>query len=359
MAEDLGEKTEQPTDRRRGEARERGQVGKSADLSAAIVLAGATAVTFYLGVPALEGLGRIVRYCLSAESIAFPAAGGIGSITSDAALLAWEAARITAPIMVLMVLVAYLSGYVQVGFLFSLKAIRPNLSRLNVFGGFGRLFSRRALVKGGIDLLKLCVVGAVMVAAIRSEYDELVALAALPLGAALFEAAHMVLHLALWTLAILIILAIIDWQYQRWQLNQDLRMTKHEVKDERRSSEGDPEVKARRLRLARQIAMQRLQHDVPKADVVVTNPTHYSVALKYDAEKMNAPRVIAKGADYLALKIRYIAAAHGVPIVERPPLARALYHHVKVGREISAEHYEAVAEVLAYVYRLEGRAAAS
>ena len=134
-------------------------------------------------------------------------------------------------------------------------------------------------------------------------------------------------------------------------------MTRQEVKDERRSAEGDPEVKARRFRMAREIALQRIQHAVPKADAVVTNPTHFSIALQYDSKKMHAPRVVAKGADFLAFKIRHIAIASDVPIVERPPLARALYWGVEVGQEIAPEFYEAVAEVLAYVYRLEGRAA--
>jgi len=185
----------------------------------------------------------------------------------------------------------------------------------------------------------------------------MVALAGVGLSPALAFALAMALRVALWTLAVLLILGIIDWAYQKWQHNQDLKMTRHEVKDERRASEGDLETKARRLRFARSLMVQRLQHDVPKADVVVTNPTHFSVALKYESGEMSAPRVVAKGADEMAMRIRYIAKTHGVPIVERPPLARALFKDVPVGKEIPAHHYQAVAEVLSYVYRLEGKAA--
>jgi len=150
---------------------------------------------------------------------------------------------------------------------------------------------------------------------------------------------------------------VVDLLYQRWQHTEDLKMTKQQVKDERRSSEGDPEVKSRRFQMAREIIRQRLGAAVPEADVVVTNPTHFAAALKYDSDEMAAPRLVAKGADHLAMQIRLIAVAHGVPIVERPPLARALYRNVEVGQEVPSDLYEAVAEVLAYVYRLEGRAA--
>ena len=168
--------------------------------------------------------------------------------------------------------------------------------------------------------------------------------------------ADLMLIVALTVLAILILLAILDFLYQKWQTTQDLKMTKHEVKDERKSMEGNPEVRAKRMKMARQMAMQRLGRDVPDADVVVTNPTHVSVALKYDSEMMAAPRVVAKGADFVALRIRQIAATHGVPIVERPPLARALYARCEVGDEIPERDYEAVAEILAYVYRVSGEA---
>lgn len=356
MAEDMGEKTEQPTAKRLSDARLRGKVAKSADLSAAIVMAGATLVMAVFGVDIIAGLGIVMRYVLSPPSLAGDLAGG--RIAGDATLVFSEFVRMVAPVMVVMLVVGYLSQVTQVGFMFSARVLEPNLGRLNVIGGMKKFFSVRSVVRGGLDVFKLGLIGVVVYAVVRSDWEHVIALTALEIKPAIVVAAWLMLKVAIWVLVVLFLLGIADYSYQKWQHTQDLKMTRHEVKDERRAAEGDTETKGRRLKLARQMAMQRLQRDVPGADVIVTNPTHFSVALKYDGKTMDAPKVVAKGADYLALKIRYIAAAHGIPIVERPPLARAIYHDVPVGREIHPAHYEAVAEVLAYVYRLEGRAAA-
>ena len=356
MAEDLGEKTELPTDHRRSEARDKGQVARSTDLSAAVLMTAVVILMMLFAQPLIQGMIALMRHSLSETTLG----AGITSarLRPDITLTFAEVARLTAPIMMLMVLVAVLAMVQQVGLKLSMKALEPKWDKLNFVKNLNRLVNKRSLVKAGLDLLKLAVIGAVVLIVIRTDTNELVGLANLELLDGLVVGAALVRDLALWVLAILIILGMLDFAYQKWQHTQDLKMTKHEVKDERKSTEGDLETKARRLKMARQIAMQRLGVDVPKADVIVTNPTHYAVALKYDgASGMNAPRVIAKGADYLALRIRYIAAAHGVPIIERPPLARALYRDVKVGREISPEHYEAVAEVLAYVYRLDRKLA--
>jgi flagellar biosynthetic protein FlhB len=171
-------------------------------------------------------------------------------------------------------------------------------------------------------------------------------------------ACELVYALAIKLAALLIVLAIIDYAFQRWKHEQDLKMSKQEVKEEMKRMEGDPLVKQRRARVARQLAMQRVAAAVPKADVVVTNPTHFAVALQYDTKSMRAPKVVAKGADFMAMRIRQIAAVHGIPIIERKPLARALYAGVEIGQEIPPEHYAAVAEILAYVYRLAGRKSA-
>lgn len=356
MAEDLGEKTELPTERRRSEAREKGQVARSVDLTSAMLMTAAVILMLVFARPLLEGLVALVRYSLSERAL------GAGvtpdRLAPDVTLTFAEAARLTAPLMAIMMVVAAVAMIQQVGVKLSTKALEPKWDKLNVFKNLNKLINKRSLVKAGLDLLKLVVIGAVVLMIVRADAGRVVSLASLGLVEGLVVGAELVRDLALWVLAMLIFLGLLDFAYQRWQHTQDLKMTKHEVKDERKSSEGDLETKARRLKMARQIAMQRLGVDVPKADVVVTNPTHYAVALKYDGESgMNAPKVVAKGADFLALKIRYIAAASGVPIVERPPLARALYREVKVGREIPPQHYEAVAEVLAYVYRLDRKLA--
>ncbi len=355
MAEDLGEKTEQPTGRRRSEARNKGQVGKSADFSSAVVLSGAVLASVIFTHPLLDAMLTIMRFPLSPEGLDPFTADS--RITIDTALIATEAGRVLIPFMLMLALIAYLSGVLQVGFMIAGESLKPDLNRLNPIKGLGRLFSKRTLVKGGIDLLKVTVIALVLWILIAQRKDQVLSLAALPLIEGIINAARLLLEITIWILVVLYVLGITDLVYQKWQTTQDLKMTRHDVKDERKSTEGDPETKRRRFNLSRQIAMQRIQQDVPQADVVVTNPTHFSVAIKYDTNKAEAPRVVAKGADFLALRIRQVAVAAAIPIVERPPLARALYAQVEINQEIHPEHFEAVAEVLAYVYKLEGRQA--
>lgn len=354
MAEDLGEKTEAPTGKKLADARAKGRIAKSTDLSAAFIMLGATVVMLAFGFDIFAGMTILMRYVLEPQTLAANLHAGPAP---EGLIAFWQVIRIVAPVALIMLLVAYIAQIIQVGFLFTLQPLEPKLSRLNVIAGMKKFFSKRSLVKLFLDLGKLALIGGVVILCVVLRWEKLIAVSILPLWPAIIEVVKSFVIVALWVLLVLFILGVLDYIYQRHQHTEDLKMTKHEVKDERKSTDGDPEMKGRRMRMARQIAMQRLQTDVPKADVIVTNPTHFSVALKYDSKTMGAPRVVAKGGDYLALKIRYIAAAHGVPIIERPPLARALYRSVEVGQEVHAEHYEAVAEVLAYVYRLEGRMA--
>ncbi|MCA9293678.1 MAG: flagellar biosynthesis protein FlhB [Phycisphaerales bacterium] len=355
MADDLGERTEDPTPKRRQEAREKGQIARSQDLSAAIIMIGAAVILIAFGREMIFSMARFTRFSFDANTLGSDLTGG--ALPADLRIIAGEMLRLTIPIMVIMFLVAGLAQFTQVGVLFSIKPLRPNWKKFNIITGLGKFFSKKSAVKGVIDILKLALIASVTIAIARSEMDQIAHLATLPLLEGIIVIAWLLMRVTVWILLILLLIGFVDWMFQRWQTTQDLKMTRQEVRDERKASEGDAEVKSRRLRIARQIALQRINADVPKADVIVTNPTHYSVALRYDPDTMAAPRVVAKGADYLALRIRQIATMHGVPIVERPPLARALYHQVEVGREVSLEHYEAVAEVLAYVYRLEGKMA--
>jgi flagellar biosynthetic protein FlhB len=351
MAEDLGERTEQPTSRRLSEARDRGQVAKSQDLTAATDLITAVVLIAAGGGAALAVFAGMLRRVLEGQ-----AAGGWLDAASIRATVVWVALqglKVGAPALLAMALMALLGQVVQVGWHVSGEPLAPKLTRLNPFTGIGRVFSRRNLTRTGVNSVKLVLVGIVAGTLIYRMLPAIAALPSLGLVAGMYKTARMGLELAIWLLAILLLLGFVDFFYQRWQHTRDLRMTRQEVKEERRSMEGDPEMKARRFRMARELAMHRIQQAVPKADVVVTNPTHFAVALQYDQGKMHAPRVVAKGADMLALRVRQVAAAHGVPIVERPPLARGLYWGVEVGREIDPEFYEAVAEVLAYVYRLK------
>jgi flagellar biosynthesis protein FlhB len=355
MAEEMGERTEQPTGRKLGEARSQGNVAKSQDLASAIDLIGATLILVTFGGTGVAVLTVMMRRMLEDQT-----AGPALDADSLWSMTVWAGSRgvmVVGPVLIGMFLLAGAAHMVQIGLLFTTRPITPNITRLNPVAGVKKLFNLRSLVKTSVNTVKIAVVSVLAYLVISRHLPSIAALPELGAAAGLYKVALMALELAAWLLAIFLAIGLIDYFYQRWQHTKDLRMTRQEVKDERRSVEGDPDVKSRRFRMAREIAMQRLQQAVPQADVIVTNPTHFSVALKYDQDRMKAPRVIAKGADLLAFNIRNLATAHGVPIVERPPLARGLYWGVDVGREISPEFYEAVAEVLAYVYRIKGRAA--
>jgi len=355
MAEELGEKTEQPTSKRIEDARREGQVARSQNRSAAIMLASAMLLLYVMGDHLLEGFAASMVWLLSPDML-------IGDLTTTSVMpgvifAGQQAVRLTVPFLVILALIAAAEQIQQVGWLLSSKPLTPKLSRMNPISGTKRLFSKRSLVKLVVDLAKVALIAVVGYMVIHSDYEQIIALPKLTLPAVLVVISELVIHLSIWAIAILLIIGLLDRIYQKWQHTEDIKMTKQEVKDERKSVEGDVETKGRRFKLARDMINQAVRKTVPNADVVVANPTHFAVALKYDSDEMRAPRVVAKGADYLALRIRMIASVSGVPIVERPPLARALHRQCEIGQEIPGELYEAVAEVLAYVYRLDRKAA--
>jgi flagellar biosynthetic protein FlhB len=352
MGEDLGDKTEDPTPRKLSRAREEGRIPRSTDLASALLLACATAILWLLVGPTLDRLGNLVAFGIeqSSESTGSDASTGIRSAAS-LGLVA------LVPLVLGGWLAAYLGHLWQVGVIVTAKPIEPKLDKLNPINGIKRLLGVQTIVKGGLDLGKTTI--ALGIAALVSwrMHDILVVL---PEGSAVAGFAvvgRLMLELAAIIVLALLLLAMLDYAFQRWKHQKDHRMTKQEVRDEYKESEGDPKVKQKRLQMARQMAMQRITKTVPTADVIVTNPEHISVAIKYDETKMHAPVVVAIGVDHLALRIRRIAAQHGIPIVERKPLARLLHRTVKTGDPIPPESYAAVAEVLAFVYRMNGRAA--
>jgi flagellar biosynthetic protein FlhB len=266
-----------------------------------------------------------------------------------------ECGKRVAPLLLILLAVAVATMLVQVGLLFTWQPLMPSLAKINPLTGLQRLFSMRGAMHAATSFAKLLVVAAVAYFTMGGSIAEV--LQALMLEAQTFPAlaGALTMKLAVRLGAAFFVLSLLDYAWQRFRHERDLRMTKEEVKDELRSMEGDPHIKRRRRQLQMQLALQRLRRDLPKADVVVTNPAHVAVALRYQAEEMPAPKVIAKGADYVALRIRQLAAEFGIPIVERPPLARALYEAVDVGQYIPERLYQAIAEVLAYVYELTGR----
>lgn len=357
MAEDMGERTEDPTSHKLSDARKKGQIAKSADLGGAIALILATVAVIVFGSHAMTEMGIVTRKLISIPTVDIGKLSEV--IRTDATWTVAHAAIIALPFMGLMAFGAYVSQILQVGLILTGRPLEPKLDRLSPMKGFQRVFGVRGLLKGIASVAKLAAVATVTTLFFYARYREIAGLPSLELLPGMYATGMLVLELVIWILILLLVLGVADYMMQRFQHTRDLRMTKQEVRDERRSMDGDPDVKARRQRMAREIALQRIQQDVPNADVIVTNPTHYSVALKYDRATMSAPRVTAKGADVLAWRIRHVAMSSGVPILERPPLARAIYHSIDVGEEIREEHYEAVAEVLAYVYRLDQRSEAA
>jgi len=355
MADDLGEKTEQPTPQRLQKARERGQAAKSQDLTSAVTMLVSLSLIIVLGGGIAQRLGGLMQRVLGGQT-----AGNQVSPGSAGAAITYafhEMVVSLVPVFAILFIVVAAAQFAQVGWLVSTEPIRPKLSKLDPVKGVKKLFDKRNAVKSVVNILKLAVaitVTTIVISINLAEIVNLPTLEALPGVAALLG---MVLELALWLLALLIVLGVVDLIFQRWQHKQDLRMTKHEVSDERKGLEGDPQLKNRRLKMAADIATQRIQQAVPDADVIVTNPTHFSVAIKYDNSEMAAPRVVASGVDHMAMRIRHLAILNNIPMVERPPLARALYYGVRPGQDIPPQHFEAVAEILAYVYRLNGQAA--
>jgi flagellar biosynthetic protein FlhB len=257
--------------------------------------------------------------------------------------------------MFVLVVAAFLGTWGQIGFVYTPKKIEPKLTNISPISGFRRLFSTTSLVEAGKGILKMAIVGGLigfLVLPAMSHPDKLIDQS---LEATLGELHRLIVMILLLVVLVMVALAAADYIYQRWSHKEKLKMTKQEVKDEHKEQEGDPKVKNRIRALRMERHRQRMMAAVPRASVVITNPTHFAVALQYDIDAMGAPRVVAKGVDYLAKRIRQVAESHDVPIIENPPLARALYAAVEVDQEIPQEHYKAVAEVIGYVMRLKGK----
>jgi flagellar biosynthesis protein FlhB len=354
MADDYGDKTEDPTPRKRQQAREQGKVARSRDLATAVLVIGSMVLIKVYGPGLVGALRALVREMLGAESMARTTPFGAVEAAGRAAI---DLGLALAPMLIGMILLVVITNVLQVGLRFNGKKLQPNLGTLNPIKGFGRLFGKdRKPMQGAIALAKLVLVALVAYSAIHDRLAQLVMAQQLEFIQIFGLGGEVVYSIGLRIGIVLLILALIDYAYQWWKTEQELKMTKQEVKDEMRRMDGDPRVKQRRRQLAQQMMKEQLKRDVPTADVIVTNPTHFAVALKYDSGAMHAPRVVAKGQDFMAQRIREIAIASGVPILERPPLARALYKLVQVGQEIPEQYYSAVAEILAYVYELSGKA---
>lgn len=350
------ERTEEPTPKRRREAREKGQVPRSRELSTTLLMLAAALGLYAFGSYMGEGLHGVIESNFRFDrEVAFDPMAPVRLLQSAIG----RGLMIVAPFALLMLAVALGSSVVLGGWSFNPQGMVPKLEKLNPLKGLQRMFSLRAVMELVKALAKVAVVGSVGALVLYNFQDDFRGLTAvsletgIALGIRLFFLAFLLLSVAL------ALVAAVDVPYQLWENSKKLRMTKQEIKDEFKETEGKPEVKGRIRQLQREMARGRMLEQVPQADVVVTNPTHFAVALKYDQLKMGAPRVVAKGTDLIAARIRTLAEENKVPIFEAPPLARALYHTTEIDREIPGGLYLAVAQVLAYIYQLRTASADS
>jgi flagellar biosynthetic protein FlhB len=352
MADDNGDKTEAPTPRRRQQAREQGNVARSPDVNAALILLGVMVLLHSTGPRMVTILKALVHDMLSQDSLSdFSLASAGGGLLHAC----YSAGAAMAPLLLGVVLIAVVGNVVQIGFIFNPGRLTPNLNALNPAGGFGKLFNARNPQQLLLGVLKMTLLSLVAYSAVHGYLTRILAVQNLGFVEIFGLGASVIYSIAMRVGIAMLVLAIGDYLFQRWRHEKDLKMSKQEVKDEMRSMDGDPKIKMRRRQIAIQRLKKQLAKDVPTADVVVTNPTEFAVALKYDADTMGAPRVVAKGQGIIAAHIRQLAIAAGVPILERKPLARALYKMVEVGQEIPEQFYAAVAEILAYVFELSGK----
>jgi len=349
----MPERTEAPTPHRIAEARRKVQVARSVEVNTALVLV----TGFWMMGPMTQRLaselGALTRDCLS--SLAVRDELSVTGLLRGGIDWGLHFGLVLAPFIAALVVTGVGASVLQTGLLFSFEGLKPNLNKLNPLAGLRRMFSKQGAIELAKASLKIAVVAAVAYSGIRKVYPELLTLPHHGLAFCWATWQGIALDLGLRIGMTFMGLALIDYLLQRRQWWEGLRMTREELREEMRQSEGDPKLKGRLRQRQRYLAQSRMMAAVPKADVVVTNPTEFAVAIQYDSRTMTAPKVTAKGADFLAARIRELAIEHGVPIVERPPLARAIYRTVEVGQEIPAQLYRAVAEVLAYVYELAGR----
>lgn len=353
-ATDESQKTEEPTARRLEDARKRGQVVHSREINNWAVLFAVTVLVVMSGPGLMSDISAQLRNFIAAPQN-IPVEGKGLRLMLEALLFAIMKA-LAVPLL-LLAFVGAISSFLQTGVIFSLDPIKPDLSKISLMKGVERLFSRRAVMELVKGLVKISAVSIALTLALRPYFGGMEHFIGLDISQSMFDVQAMFLKMMTAVLAILFIFAIFDYLYQRHTFMQQMRMSKQEMKDEFKQTEGDPHVKAQLRREREKKARRRMIQAVPEADVVITNPTHYAVALKYDSKAMDAPLMLAKGADLVASKIKELAKEHKIPIVENAPLARALFDSMDIDQIIPKEHWKAVAEIISYVFKLKGKQA--
>ena len=348
-SESGADKTEDPTEKRKKDSREKGEIARSKELNTlAIMLAGSAGLLIFGGALA-EDLMEVMRYNFSISRETLYNTDSMAAFLLHSGKIALIALQ---PVLITLLIAAIVGPIALGGWLFAAGSLAPKFSRMNPLAGLKRMFSAKALVELLKALAKFFIILIVALLVLKSDIDDLLRIAHEPLELAVIHSLQVVGWSALWMACGLILIAAVDVPVQLWESHKKLLMTKQEVRDEHKDQEGRPEVKQRIRQVQREMSQRRMMSAIPDADVIITNPTHYAVALKYDPEKGGAPMLLAKGSDFLALKIREIGVKHNILLLESPALARSIYHSTEPEQEIPAGLYLAVAQVLAYVYQI-------
>ncbi len=347
-----GEKTEKATPKKRQDARKKGQTAKSQDISTAAVLLAVFLFLLMAGNYLKTGIFTLFKNSFQDYMLMDPTSGNLRIIFLS---ILKNLALYLGPILLVALIAGVAANLAQVGFMFTSEALQPKLEKINPISGFKRIFSIRSIVELVKSLLKISFVGIVTFTVLWQRMPDILVLSQKTIGADLVILGSLSVQMGLYASGALLFLAILDFLYQKYDFEKSIRMSKQDIKDEYKNTEGDPLIKSRIKQRQREMAMRRMMQEVPKADVVITNPTHYAVAIRYDEEKRDAPFVVAKGVDYTAQKIKLVAKENEVMTVENRPLARALYSQTEIGDTIPEEFFKAVAEILAYVYRAKNK----
>ena len=353
MPENAGqEKTEKATGKKRSEARRKGQVAQSREISSTMILMTVLGIFYFSGAWVLQKLSELITGVY--QNVGTLRFTQISDASAFSLEILYQFLAVLLPFLLPIAIVGFVANVMQIGFQINSEAMALKFSKMNPISGMKRLVSLKSLVELGKAIIKILFIGCIAYLLVKSDIQQFPALIHQEVGQILVFIARVSLKVCFFVCLAMIVLAALDFIYQRWQHEQDLKMTKQEVQDEHKQTYGDPKVKARIRSVQMEMARRRMMEAVPGADVVITNPTHLAIALKFDAREMVAPRILAKGSGYIAQRIREIAVEHQIPIVEEKPLAQALFKMIEIGDYIPAELYRAVAEVLAYVYRLKG-----
>ncbi len=346
-----GEKTEAPSAKRRDDFRKKGQIAQSKEVQTASLFT-ITLLFWFFYLPTFwKGLTEII-FSLWQSSGGFAVTPS--SVMNLAAFLLQKLGLLIAPLFLLVLLIGFFSSFFQFGWLLTAKPLIPDFSKLNPITGMARFVSKKSFIEVIKSLLKVVLIGWIAYSTVLNNFGEALILVGTNVGTTLSYLGRISTLILAKVCALLILIAFLDFLFVKWEMEQKMKMTKQELKEEFKQSEGDPHIKAQIRSIQQEMARKRMMADVPKADVIVTNPTHISIAIRYDSKEMSAPLIIAKGADLVAMKIREVAREHDIPIIENPPVARLL-HKMDIGENIPEDLFKVVAEILAHVYSLKGK----